>query len=93
MGRFSKFFDLTEEERRELIRKGREENNKKIEEKLNEFGIEFSKEEKEGWSTIYRFNLRGKDVFTNSFKRNGELELYYYSEEYSCKSCRMKINK
>ena len=57
---------------------------------LEEKKIEFTIEEKLGWGKIFVFYIKGKKVFCNSIK-NGKLSVYYYSENYSCKSCRIRF--
>lgn len=52
--------------------------------------IAYTLEIKEGWGIIYVFNIGDKKVFTNHI-RKGELEVYYYSQDYSCKACRKRI--
>lgn len=68
-----------------------EERNKKIEKLLNEKGISNYREEKENWGTIIVFELKGKKVFSYNFKKKDQLSVYYYSNEYSCSPCRIKI--
>jgi hypothetical protein len=57
---------------------------------FNEKNIDFEIEIKDGWGLIYVFEIRGNKVFAPGFKK-GKLDLYYYSEEYSCKGCRLKF--
>lgn len=57
---------------------------------LEDKGIEYTIEVKELWGKIAVFYLNDKKVFTNSFRR-GKLEVFYYSEEYTCSSCRIRF--
>lgn len=53
--------------------------------------IDYLPRRKQGWGVIVVFNLRGERVFTHGLKENGEIDLYYYSEEYKCKPCKIKM--
>ena len=57
---------------------------------FNDKNIDFEIEMKDGWGLIYVFEIRGNKVFTHGFKK-GKLDVYYYSDEYSCKGCRLKF--
>ena len=64
----------------------------KIDEILSENNLKYNIEIKEGWGPIFVFELRGKKVFTNTYSnKKKKLEKYYYSDEYSCKQCRIKL--
>lgn len=57
---------------------------------LEDRNIPFRVELKEGWGAIIRFEVKGKDIFANTFK-NGKPQMYYYSKDYSCKPCRIRL--
>ena len=47
--------------------------------------IKYTLEVKEGWGIIFVFNIGNKKLFTNNFVY-GALDVYYYSDSYSCKA-------
>jgi len=57
---------------------------------LEDKGIEYTVEVKENCGKIAVFYLKGKKVFTYSF-RKGKLDVFYYSEEDACNSCRIRF--
>ncbi|NLN25340.1 MAG: hypothetical protein GX163_06775 [Bacteroidetes bacterium] len=63
----------------------------KIQQELSSKGIKSIIEEKENWGKIVVFELKGKKVFCSGYKKNGKMDVWYYSDEYCCNQCRIKF--
>lgn len=84
--------ELPERYNKERYMKNRLEELNAILDIFEEKNIDFKIEIKEGWGKIFVFEIRGNKVFTNTYsKKKKKLDIYYYSDEYSCKPCRLKF--
>jgi len=93
MFKIKEFFKLSNDEQQAIIQKRREKTHIQIEEILKKKHIRYSTQIKEKWGKIYTFTHKNKKIFTNSFTSKGNLELWHYSNEYTCSRSFLKYRK
>ena len=61
---------------------------------LNKNGMKFSLMQKDGWGLVYCLNVKGKQVYSNSFtERKSKFELFYFSDvALSKRTYRLRLN-
>lgn len=91
--KINKYFKLSEKNQKELIERNLFKHQERVLLFLKSKHIIFEEKIKEKWGTIFVFTLRGKMIFICEIAifKKGKPELWYYSDEYSCKRCYMKI--